>query len=95
MPSRLPCPRTCKRCGRDYTVLGDARNTMHKIGTCGPCRTARARKAQSDLRTVDAGRIAIEQAIARGLSVARIMAELGVDYETVRDVRRRMDEVAK
>jgi hypothetical protein len=77
-------------------VLGDQRATMHKIGTCDTCRTAWARQAQADKRTerVDGERIAIEQAIARGLGNARIMADLGVDYETVWDVRRHMDEVA-
>jgi len=96
MPSRLPCPRTCKRCGRDYTVLGDQRATAHRIGTCDTCRAAWARQAQADkrLQRVGGERIAIEQAIARGHGTARIMADLGVDYETVHYTRRRMDEVA-
>jgi hypothetical protein len=90
MPSRLPCPRTCKRCGRAYTVLGDVRETVHKFGTCGPCRTAKAREV---VNGPDKTEVAIEQAIARGLSGDQIMAQLGVSYQDVWRARRRMEGV--
>jgi hypothetical protein len=88
MPSRLPCPRTCKRCGRDYTVLGDVRATAHKTGTCGPCRTAKAREI---VNGPDKSEVAIEQAIARGLTGDQVMDRLGVTYQDLWLARRRME----
>lgn len=41
-----PAPRTCPRCGNEWTLLVDrpARQS-HSIATCGPCRTAAAHRA--------------------------------------------------
>ena len=88
MPSRLPCPRTCKKCGDDYIVFGDARMTPHRYGTCPPCRATAAQAAHKEPTRRE---VAIEQAIARGLSGPQIMTRLGVTYQDVWLARRRME----
>lgn len=38
MPGKHALPRTCKSCGKDYTLFGKASLAEHRYGTCPECR---------------------------------------------------------
>jgi hypothetical protein len=55
---------------------------------------ARFRALDRYIDSTRTGDSAIEQAIARGLPISKIMRTLGQDYETVKAIRDRMDHRA-
>lgn len=76
----FPCSTRDQRASKRDQVIGE-------ILAYGIAHPDLARRESGRVHVPEAGRrIAIEQAIARGLSPSRVMAEVGCDYEQYRAV---------